>query len=287
MNENKRNILVPVDFSEVAEIAVKHAIEFAKKIESNIYLLHVIQKPVIYIGRSSTQDTELIEEATITRLQKMANDIENEHKIHVEIIAVPGSIYDTINAVSAEIEAAFVFMGTHGMKGFQFIRGSNALRVVYHSLIPFILTQKESTKIGEYNSMVFPLDCNRESPQKVDWALYLAKYFKSKIHILYAKETDKYLERRVLSNVNYCKKVFDANQVEYKIVKANKSTTGLSEEINSYAKSIDADLIMIMLYPEKGAGEFFLTPGQQKIIANPSGIPVICINPGTMFLLEQ
>ena len=40
----KKNFIVPHDFSEVADIALNHAIAVAKPLEAKIFVLHVVSK---------------------------------------------------------------------------------------------------------------------------------------------------------------------------------------------------------------------------------------------------
>lgn len=283
---DKNIILVPVDFTEVTNIAVNHAITLAKKTNSEIKLLHVIEKPFFSVGRKS-KDTDLIEAGTVKKLQEIADDIENKHKLEVDILALPGSIYDTITAVASEVAANFVVMGTHGMKGMQYLKGSNALKVIYHATLPFVLTQKKNPAENGYDNIVFPLDSNQESAQKTDWAIYFSQRFGAKINILTPTETDAYLVKRVKKNLNYAKTRFERNNVDFSITNSSRDNAYLAEETNKFAEQINANLIMIMIYPERGAGEFFLTPTQQRIITNPAQIPVICINPGALFSLQD
>ena len=71
MKGRNNKVLVPIDFSEVSECAVQHAIEFAKLAGYSVSLLHVIEKPTIVIG-SNKFNNELIEEATLKRLQTIS-----------------------------------------------------------------------------------------------------------------------------------------------------------------------------------------------------------------------
>jgi hypothetical protein len=51
------------------------------------------------------------------------------------------------------------------------------------------------------------------------------------------------------------------------------------KETISYAKSIDADAIMLMTTRDIGFTDYVLGAQEQYIIANSERIPVICINP--------
>lgn len=283
MEKRKKRILVPYDFTDIGDCALEHAIVFAQNTDFELNILHVIEKPTIYIGKNSKFDNELITEATVTRLQKLTNKIDNEHGIIVQAIAKPGNIFETINDVSDEIGANMVIMGTHGVKGFnQLIRGSNALRVIYDSKVPFMIVQKRRPIGEDYKNIVFPVDFQRETKEKAYWAVYISRMFDSKIHIIHPTETDEGIAKKIANNITYVKKIFDANKVKYSEKKSPKKAVNLGDETLDYSKEINAHLIMIMTYPDKGSGgatEFFLSPEQQDIITNKEEIPIMCINP--------
>lgn len=277
MKTRSKKVLVPVDFTEVSEVALKYAVNFARIADYQINLLHVIEKPVMYLGGKF--DNQLITEETINKLKLIASKIETENKLEVEIIAKLGNIFETINEVSEEIGASIVVMGTHGVKGFQHVRGSNALRVINDSKVPFIVTQKMPPSKDAIENIVFPIDFNRESKEKAAWAATIAKRFNTKISIIYAKETDEFLLKKVNSNVLYTKNLFKKHEVKYNIKMSEYGSGDLFKDTQKYAEEIGADMIMIMTYPDKGDGMFFLTPDQQKVITNTAQIPVMCINP--------
>jgi nucleotide-binding universal stress UspA family protein len=286
MNVDKNKILVPVDFTEVSNAAIQHATLLAKQINGEINLLHVIEKPFIFIGRKNRYEDQIIEAGTQNRLQELADRIEKEENLQTDILAVQGNIFDTITAVASEIGANFVVMGTHGVKGIQHLTGSNALKVIYHSPVPFMLTQSKGPANQMYDNIVFPLDSQHESIQKTDWAIFFSNKFNSKINILIPTETDSYLAKRVKNNLGYVKSKFEKFGISYTVNVSTRDSAYLADETNRYTAEINANLILIMIYPSRGAGEFFITPAQQKMISNPNEIPVMCINPGALFTLQ-
>lgn len=286
-NEALHKILVPVDFSEVSDTAIQHAIGIAKVIQAELNLLHITQKRAMFFRRNTDTDNQLITEGSMSKLKEMAAEIEDTHGLQVQIVVVPGNIFDTISSVSSEINADFAVMGTHGMSWLQHLRGSNALRIIYQSPVPFVMTQKKLPAEHGIKKVVFPVDLQKESLLKTDWAYYFAQQFGSEIHVLAPKETDPYRKRKLSANLAYLKKRFTNRGVDYKLQYAEKSSSSLADETNRFANEIDADLIMIMIYPSKGAGEFFLTPSQQDVISNPHQIPVLCINPSNIFMLKE
>ena len=53
-----KNILVPTDFSEQAENALKVAAQFAKTYNADIYLLHMLELPMQLIDPTSNNNSQ-------------------------------------------------------------------------------------------------------------------------------------------------------------------------------------------------------------------------------------
>jgi nucleotide-binding universal stress UspA family protein len=126
---------------------------------------------------------------------------------------------------------------------------------------------------------VFPLDYKKEGKQKVNWALFLAKYFDVKIHIITPTIKDKGLQKKTRININFAEKIFDNHGVEYDFHAID--STHLGEETIKYAQKIDADLILIMTTSGIGITDYMLGAKEQYIIANEARLPVMCVNPRT------
>ena len=124
--EKEYVLLVPWDFTPVAENALKHAVRLARRIKENvkIYLLH--------IAKREKDIPELLDD-----LKKIA-EIETESTgISVQAIVREGSIFTEIGEVAKEVNAFLVVMGTHGIRGMQKLTGSWALKVIANSDVPF------------------------------------------------------------------------------------------------------------------------------------------------------
>ena len=119
MEENKKLIIVPWDFTNVAESALAHAAKISRMIGSEICLLHIVD-PGIKVKAEGEKKILLRHVAE-----------ENSRKYNLNIVSeiVKGSIFTSIAefANSKDKEASLVVMGTHGMKGMQKLTGSWAL----------------------------------------------------------------------------------------------------------------------------------------------------------------
>ncbi len=256
--------LVPTDYSKVADCAVNHAVKLAQTLNGEVTLLHVIAK-----------EKEL--EENKAKLAKISAEISKANNIKVDHVVRVGNIFDDIGKVATEIKAQLIIMGTHGVKGFQHVTGSHALKVITNSKVPFIVVQQRNMREG-YSKIVLPLELAKETKQKISLTISMAKYFNSKVYIFSPLETDEYLKNTVVRNLNYTKSEMQIHKISFETATAEKSGSFVKELLH-YASKIDADLITMLNIQDKGLSEFIAGPDEQQIITNESQIPVLCINP--------
>ncbi len=171
-----------------------------------------------------------------------------------------------------------VIMGTHGIKGMQKITGSWALKVIVGSEVPFIVVRDEPHDQEKIQNIIFPIDFRSENKEKVFMAIYMGKYFDSKIHILKDPVSDKALSRNINTNLNFAIKYLIQNNIEYDIHTVKKKGN-FAKETLKFAEKNKADLILIMTTKHINITDYMLGASEQYIIANSSKIPVMCVNP--------
>jgi nucleotide-binding universal stress UspA family protein len=277
-----RKILIPYDFSETAALALEHGVFMAKLNRAEITLLHIIETvtftSAIAHAFSSKSDFEnKVEESAIEKLQEIASDIHHKSGIKVHVKAEVGRIYKKIVEVSAEDEIDLILMGTHGVSGFQeFFMGSNAFRVVSDSPCPVITVQTHAKKIG-FKDIVLPLDDSFPSRQKVPFCAELADKYSAVVHIaglMTSKDED--FERKFKIKVEQVEEYLDKHGIQH--TTRLMHTDNLAEASMSYAKQIDADLVVIMTEQEPNITGLFLGTYAQQVV-NHSKIPVMSVRP--------
>jgi nucleotide-binding universal stress UspA family protein len=172
-------------------------------------------------------------------------------------------------------------MGTHGMKGMQKLTGSWALKVIVKSKIPFIVVQEPPADQDRYHNIVFPVDFRVENKEKMGMAIFMGKYFDSKIHILKTVTTDKGLTMKVNKSLNFAVKYLIQNNVEYEIHEVPNGK--FAQQTIDFAQKTKADLILIVTTKNITFADYVLGASEQYIIANSSKIPVCCVNPKASF----
>lgn len=260
---NDRPIIIPWDFSKPAEFALKHSVNMAKFLECDIILLHIVKK------KSD------IEPAT-EKLEKTVDQNEKEYGIKPKFIIKEGSIFTDINKIIDGQNAFFAVMGTHGIKGMQKFTGSWALKVIVGSSAPFIVVQDDPISVG-FNKIVFPVDFKFSEKEKLLWAEFIYKYFKSKFYLCYIDSSDPLFKKKIIANMTIAKKFLTERGVDYDIVKLEGKN--ISDEAVNYAGEIKADLIMITTTKNISFHDYMLGASEQRMIANEKKIPVMTINP--------
>jgi len=264
MEKLERPIIVPWDFSQVAENAFQHAVNISKSLNRDILLLHVVPD----MKEAGTKKSDL--EAASEKLGK-------EYGIRPHYEVVDGNIFHAIGNTARELKAEMIIMGTHGMKGAQKLFGSKALKVVVSSRIPFVIVQDKPMK-EKIETILLPIDFKTENKEKANWIYYLARNFGSKFVILKSKSKDKGFRRKTLSNIRYIESFLKGHDVAYEII-TTEGKQSFKKEIVSYAKSHEADLVLVMATRDITWVDFLLGAPEQYLIANPEGLPVMCMNP--------
>lgn len=268
-----KKILVPTDFTKVGDTAMNHAVTVAQATGAEIHVLHVIG------------DKKLISEARM-KLETLASRVKEEYGMQIHTIVRIGSIFEDIDDVSTEIDANMIIMGTHGMRGMQFITGSRALRIVTDSSIPFIIVQERAIRETGYDDIVVPLDLHKETKQKLNLVADMAKYFDGRVHLISPGETDEYLKNQLDRNINYAKEFLTERGIPFDVHITEEKTSGFVNAVTKYASKIDADLITIMNFYENSLIGIIGGGYEQKMITNEAQIPVLCLNPKDTYVMS-
>jgi nucleotide-binding universal stress UspA family protein len=215
------------------------------------------------------------------QLKRLVEENGNKYNVPIAYHISKGSIFSAIAEYVNEKEAGLVVMGTHGMKGMQKLTGSWALKVIVKSKIPFIVVQDPPADQERYHNIVFPVDFRGENKEKMKMAIFMGKYFESKIHMLVSVSTDKYIFKKTKTNLNFAIKYLIQNNIDYEIHDMPKGN--IAEQTIDFAQKINADLILIVTTKNITFADYVVGASEQHIIANSSRIPVCCVNPKASF----
>ncbi|RCK80767.1 MAG: Universal stress protein family [Candidatus Ozemobacter sibiricus] len=116
---NIKKILVPIDFSETAELSLRYAASFAMEFGSQIHLLHVIEEEAMHPGNleDPLHTMERWEKEAAEKLAALA--ARDQYKSLEISHAVRGGLtYETIIDEAQAKGVDLIIIGAHGESGF-------------------------------------------------------------------------------------------------------------------------------------------------------------------------
>ncbi len=185
-----KKILVPCDFSKPAINAFRYALDVAMQSKGTVYLLNVIELPVIHdpiIMPVLTFEQDFLKELKKKATAEFNKIITRYKQEGVKVVSNVefGSPARMITEFVERNSIDLIIMGSHGASGFrEYFVGSNAEKVVRHSAVPVLVT-KHYFK-GPIKNIVFPNILDTENQEDLIMKVKaLQAFFKAKIHILY------------------------------------------------------------------------------------------------------
>ncbi|MDN3723356.1 universal stress protein [Aequorivita sp. SDUM287046] len=268
-----KRILVPTDFSEQAENALKVAVKLAEKHDSQIFVLHSMEMP-LHLATSSDSGS-LPESLFFIKLaEKRFGDLRNKKYLDgITINEAIGhnEIYEDIEAACKANNIDLIVMGSTGASGFkEMFVGSNTEKVVRTSKTP-VLVIKNHHPVFDIEDFIFATDFSEEGRGAMDKAQKFAKKVGAKMHLLYVNtpanfktstESQDLMEKfiRGMGVENYSLNIYNDTSVEKGIL--------------NFAKYINAQLIGMGTHGRKGLSHFFNGSISEDMV-NHANMPVI------------
>lgn len=141
-----KRILVPLDGSALAEVALAHAEEIARQFESELVLLRVVVSPYAIVA------PDLVLAGYDSNHQQFADQADQylrgvagklaAHKLRVRTIACDGPIAEAILDRARDNQIDLIVMSTHGRGGVsRWVYGSVADRLLQAAPCPVLLVR--------------------------------------------------------------------------------------------------------------------------------------------------
>lgn len=254
-------ILVPYDFTAVTRTALDHAMALARLADAKIVLLHIVEE----------EEQRADAERNFNGLVKL---MPAEDRARLSTQVEVGDIFKDITREATEGDFQLVLMGTHGERGFQRLFGSNAIKIITSGHLPFIVTQTQGPP-ESIERIVMPVDLTKESLQIVNFAARAAKRFDAEIDIVYEKETDEWLVKKMRINVTQVKNYLDQKKVRHRVV-GLPGEDSFEEEVINYGEQNGADLFAIAHFSDSFIPQF--DRFSQEMITNKLQVPVLIQN---------
>ncbi len=272
-------ILVPIGFSEQSIVALGQAFNLAKIKNSDVVLLSVIEGQSMIQSLFLDDKSDELKVKVKSKLEDIASVYSAKYSVDIDIMVAKGRVYEEVNKVADMISADLIVMGTNGVNSKSKFIGSNAEKVVRLSKCPVITIKGKYHRDGCKN-IILPLDLEKQTKEKVTYALEYARYWDATIRIVSVVLRDNIEVRtKLIKNIKQVEQfILDAGvKCTSEIIEGEKKRN-LGDFIFDYEKKFDADIIMIMTKKEELTLSNNISVTARYIINN-SDIPVMSIRP--------
>jgi nucleotide-binding universal stress UspA family protein len=255
-----KRILVPCDFSKEAVNALRSALEFGKKDNALVHILHVIELPVVHdavlmpvVNYEETLLDELKDKAELdfkVVLSQFPDD--QERLIHTVSF---GPVSKVILSYISERDIDLVVMGTKGVDGIrEVLIGSNTEKIVRASQAP-VLVVREQVEIGKVKSIVFPTNVDFvHSETLMTQVKKLQMYFGARLHLVWVNTPTNFAD-----DLYTYKKL---NEFAHRFMLTNYTVNVFNDSVEEsgiihFAHHIKADMLVMATHGRKGLSHVF------------------------------
>ncbi|WP_034043927.1 universal stress protein [Wocania ichthyoenteri] len=272
-----KKIIVPIDFSEHSEFALKAAAKLAKKNNAELLALHMLEMSDIMLNASDGLQNQKAVFFFKLAEQKFESFLDKDYLkgIKVTPIVKHFKVFSEVNDVAKKHDADLIVMGSHGTSGVkELFIGSNTERVVRNADIPVLVLKNKLNQVN-FEDVVFACDFSEESVKAYLNASKLFEKMGSKMYLVYVNlPNDRFknsleIERLVVNFFTKADRNLDRMKDVYYV-----SDYTVEDGILNFSIKMGADLIAVPTHGRKGLSHFFQGSVGEDV-ANHSTLPVI------------
>ncbi len=177
-----KTILVAIDYSAMANEALKRAISIAKKKNAQLIVMHVIEPPFIESPFLKLVDKDEIKLELANNIDELNAEANLKYALFVESGMTVGTIARKVETTKADL----LIIGTHGKDDIRSnYFGSTALKLIQKTHIPVLIVKNEVN--NSYQKILAPTNLSDYSKESILFAKTL--FPKPSIKYLYAFES--------------------------------------------------------------------------------------------------
>ncbi|WP_298879283.1 universal stress protein [uncultured Polaribacter sp.] len=274
-----KKIIVPVDFSQHSEYALKTAALLANKHNATVYALHMLDIQEVSLTESQINQQEKTMYFLKLAEQKFKDFLEKEYLEDVKVVPVIKhyKVFSEVNSIAKEVDADIIIMGSHGATGLkEFFVGSNTEKVVRNVDLPVLVIKNEMTNV-DFADIVVATDFSDESVPAFKKMLKSLEFLNAKKHLLYVNLPNEDFkttsEMETMAN-DFLIKV-EGNS--HRLINVNYvCARSIENGILNFSNALGADLISVITHGRKGLSHIFAGSVAEDL-TNHSTLPIMTL----------
>lgn len=246
-----KNIIIPVDFEEKSEFALKAGAILAKKHNAVLHVIHALELSDSIFSSKENEVQFMV--AFVKKHFELFLKKKYLKGIKVIPIIKQHKVYKEVAIVAEEINADLIIMGSHGLTARKGIfAGSNTERMIHNSKIPVLIISREPTNF-QLNKVIIATDLNPKNRSRFMEKIKMFSELGSTICPVYVNlPYGGFISSREFhEKANAFPAIDESEKVAF--IAGHNLEDGLIE----YAEDTNADLIVVSASSQKGLNYFF------------------------------
>lgn len=269
-----KKILFPTDFSETANNAFLYALNLAKSIDAQVYVLHVYELPMITGSLSAGLIQNVYETVELGSFDNFKDNIpqlrqiavENDlNEIPIKFILEEGNFLYILREIIGEESVDFVVMGTDGNSGIEkMLFGSNTINAITSMKVP-ILSVPHGMSFKGFKNIGFTTVFDQKDKDALKYLIEIANRHQAKIHCMHVSKDGKFNQQAMKDWQDQ----FAGDPIVFEIYHDADPVNAVLDFIKE--KQID---LLTVVSRNKGFFDKIFSPGFTKKIANKNITPL-------------
>ncbi|WP_310559609.1 universal stress protein [Flavobacterium sp.] len=274
-----KKILFPTDFSDAANNAFVHALEFAKIVNGELVLLHTFELPMYDNQFFPENYNVLFDSLQLSQFDMFKDEISKLHSIaeklnlnHIKMShrLMDGTLLFNIKKAIEEEKIDFIVMGTSGVTGWEaFFLGTNTGNVLTAVDVP-VLSVPSDYKFKKIEIIGFTTRYRSKDKKALRDVLKIAKKTNATVKCLYVKTNDSDV---AASTIKKWEEEFADEPILFSIIPSDD----VQDTILDFVLFKDIDVLAMLTYKRNFFVELFKPSLTQKF-SNRLGIPVLAMH---------
>ncbi|MFV0142472.1 MULTISPECIES: universal stress protein [Empedobacter] len=269
-----KKILFPTDFSETANNAFLYALNLAKSIDAQVYVLHVYELPMITGSLSAGLIQNVYETVelgsfdnfkdNIPQLRQIADE-NGLNEIPIKFILEEGNFLYILREIIGEESVDFVVMGTDGNSGIEkMLFGSNTINAITSMKVP-ILSIPHGMSFKGFKNIGFTTVFDQKDKDALKYLIEIANRHHAKIHCMHVSKDGKFNQQAMKDWQDQ----FAGDPIVFEVYHDADPVNAVLDFIKE--KQID---LLTVVSRNKGFFDKIFSPGFTKKIANKNITPL-------------
>jgi len=273
MDNFKKDIVVPVNFSPDTENALEEAVFFSQKLKAKIHLINVIE--ITDWWNNLFLSKEVKDKLNLLSLDNLKNLAAKYPDIVFETEVLFGRIHEQILKYADDVSAGLIVLcDKHKKEAERKILGSIVTHIITESKIPVVtIKDKIDTQI---QNIVIPIDLSEDTDRQIKSVISFNEFCNAKLHfvsILFDSFRNR--NRRIRSRAKHLERKLKEYKIPYSINLIKKKKAYAYQDILEFSENVDSDLIFLMTHKETSFDNYIGAFAHR--IINYANVPVMTI----------